>query len=553
MNTAPLTRTAPSPYRESGEHGIDAGAGAQRLAPGSVVAGRYVIRGELGRGGFAVVYDAEHLGLGRTLAVKVVHLDDDMPVELLARARREARNAALVRHPNILEVFDTGGLDDGSPFLVMERIEGETLSKRIERSGLTIPAIVETGKQLLLALEALAAHSIIHRDVKSENVMLHDGGDGRLVVKLVDFGISKRITPDSPASLTRDGCLVGTPCYMSPEQVRGESIDSRTDIYGAGAVLYEALAGRPPHDHAGVPEVMLATLNDPVPAIRSLRADCPEELERIVLKALAKAPEDRYPSATAMRVALEQVAATHALPTASKAWRAPQPGVGANTPAEQGGRVWKAAGVLHALTAQPLRVRMLAASVLVVMVALAAAAVTRARRGAATAALQSVARPVDNAETLPVRGMEPVRQLTPAPVAAPASRLENGQAVAPVTPRPRQRVRRNAATPVPVTAPVRRPAQPAASVAPSSDTKHLINSAIAAYATGQYDASESFYRKALVRDRGNVDALRGLGVMALHRGSPAEARIFFERYLQRAPNAKDSDAIRARVAALRRD
>jgi serine/threonine protein kinase len=326
MNTAVIDDDeALEPSSRGGVRDEGSGVHVNMLEPGRQIGGKYVVHGKLGQGGFAVVYDAEHIGLGRRVAIKVVHLDEETPLAMLERARREARISALVRHPNVLEVFDSGTLEDGSPYLVMERIHGETLSARIMRQGFTVPAVVEIGRQLLTALEVLAQHDIVHRDIKSDNVMLHDPGDGRVLVKLVDFGISKRGGLDVAPRLTTDGTLVGTPSYMSPEQLRGEALDARTDIYSVGTVLYEALTGHVPHERTSLSELLLAALHDKVTPVREERPGCPRELERIVMKALEKDRDQRYPDAVAMRAELESFAASCEMPRDGEAFRAVEP------------------------------------------------------------------------------------------------------------------------------------------------------------------------------------------------------------------------------------
>jgi serine/threonine protein kinase len=545
MNTAALQESDEEPSLDPDAVSVGGSTpAARRLAPGTIVAGKYVIRGKLGLGGFSVVYDAEHLGLGRHVAIKVVHVDDDMPIGLLERSRREARNSALVRHPNVLEVFDTGVLDDGSPYLVMERIEGETLSKRIVRQGLSIAAVVELGRQLMLALEALAAHNMIHRDIKPENVMLHDRGDGRPIVKVVDFGIAKRTVPERDVRLTREGTLVGTPSYMSPEQLRGENLDERTDIYSAGAVLYEALTGRPPHDRTSLNELMLAALHDRVRAVRQLRPGCPRELERIVLKALAKAREDRYPTAAAMRHDLERFAAASALPTASNAWRV----VELMEPAR---------------SARPKTFRKgLHLGVAAALLGLGAGAVQlvphhtgSSQVGEPMPVVSALVTP--RVEMLPVRGDDEPRLLKlDRPDRAPQVDVSSKQRSDSAASRER-RTRRHRSQPasrveLPARDAVARSEAPvfAMRAAPAKSTHDVMDEALAAYTLGRYALAQELYRKVLASEPRELSALRGLGLVAARRGDHAEARVALERYLELAPRAADAPAIRARIAAL---
>jgi serine/threonine protein kinase len=264
---------------------------AAELLPGAIILGKYVIRRELGRGAAAVVYEAEHLGLGRRVAFKVHLRDVSSPPELLARFRREARILASVRHPNVLEVYDNGELEDGSPFLVVECVGGQSLATRLEQGPLPIAEAVSLTKQLLSALQALAERGIAHRDLKPDNLMV-DVQAGACALKVVDFGVAKWLRPqsvgDEVGRLTVPGGLVGTPLYMAPEQFRAEEADTRSDLYAVGAVLYEMLCGRPPHDGDTLDEVAKATLYGPIPRLTALRPDCPEVLEQIVMCALSR-------------------------------------------------------------------------------------------------------------------------------------------------------------------------------------------------------------------------------------------------------------------------
>jgi serine/threonine protein kinase len=268
------------------------------LAPGQHIHhGQYHIHGVLGRGSFATVYDAEHLGLARRVAIKVPLLNCDKKALLHERFVREARMSALVQHPNVLAIYDAGSLADGTPFLVLERVEGDSLNERIEHGVLPVAEVIEVGRQLAMALCSLAAAGIVHRDIKPANVMLHKVCSGVYQVKLVDLGVARRRTAfQAPLRLTMQGELIGTPQYMSSEQLRGEEVDARTDIYGTAAVLYEAVTGKPPHESTCFSDYMVAALSQPVLRPRSVRSDCPADLERVLLRALECDPAQRQAS-----------------------------------------------------------------------------------------------------------------------------------------------------------------------------------------------------------------------------------------------------------------
>jgi eukaryotic-like serine/threonine-protein kinase len=313
-----------------------------RLATGAIVGGKYLVQETLGVGGWAVVYGAEHLALGHRVALKVLHVEDTTPSASAARFRREARLSAAASHRNILQVYDMGHLQDGSPYLVMERLQGETLTQRLDRGGLPIAGVIELGNQLLCALTGLAAEGIVHRDIKPHNIVLHRDSDGQTVVKLLDFGISTAgCLPVADRALTHDGMVVGTPHYMAPEQVLGQPVDTRTDLYAVSVVLYEALAGVTPFDAPATGAILAATLHDEVPPLRRLRRNCPPALERIIRKGLAKDPSARYPYPQAMRRALTSLARAHGLPSGNDAWSAP------DLPADARGRARAVSQVRH--------------------------------------------------------------------------------------------------------------------------------------------------------------------------------------------------------------
>ena len=265
---------------------------------------RYLLEEELGAGGMGGLWLARDEVLGRQVAVKVLHehlAEDD---DLLERFRQEAVAAARLSHPTVVRVFDTG-IDDGTCFIVMELVEGTSVSDVLAERGPMRPA--EAARIVRSVLQALAhAHreQVIHRDVKPGNILM--GKDG--VVKLADFGIAK--TAFAGGDLTTTGNLLGTSRYLSPEQVTGGEIDARSDLYAAGVVLYELLTGRPPFDaetHIATATMRLTT--DPAPP-RSLRPSIPRPLEAVVMKALARDPADRFQTADEMSAALERAAPT---------------------------------------------------------------------------------------------------------------------------------------------------------------------------------------------------------------------------------------------------
>ena len=271
---------------------------------------RYVLEEELASGGMGGLWLARDEVLGRQVAVKVLHDHLASDEHLLERFRMEAVAAARLSHPAVVRVFDTG-VDEGICFIVMELVEGSSVADLLAERGHLSPAEVgRIGRAVLQALAHAHREAVIHRDVKPGNILL--GRDG--IVKLADFGIAK--TAFAEGDLTTTGNLLGTSRYLSPEQVTGGGLDPRSDIYSVGVVLYELLTGRPPFDaetHIATATMRL-TVDPPPPG--SLRPGIPRALEAVVMKALARDPEDRFQTADEMSAALG-----HAVPTTEEAPR----------------------------------------------------------------------------------------------------------------------------------------------------------------------------------------------------------------------------------------
>jgi serine/threonine protein kinase len=258
----------------------------------------------LGEGGMGTVYEAEHLVIGRLVALKVLHPGFTSESEAVRRFRHEARAAGSIGHPNICEIYDVGELEDGGPYLVMERLHGETLADRIERDiALPLADVVDVALQVLSALAAAHEKGIVHRDVKPDNIFLAQRVGFAPLVKLLDFGISKNAALDD-LRLTRTGAVMGTPYYMAPEQARGEFIDARIDLYAVGAVLYESLTGRRPFDANELAELLRQVLFDEPRPMRDLRPSVPRPFEFVVRRALAKERTERFQTAPEFMAAL---------------------------------------------------------------------------------------------------------------------------------------------------------------------------------------------------------------------------------------------------------
>ncbi len=269
---------------------------------GAVIGGKYRLEEVLGYGGMGSVWSATHLGLGERVAIKLVSLQFARSAEARRRFEMEARAAAKIRSRHVPQVFDNGTLDDGTPYLAMELLQGEPLSRRIGEGG-PIPLVETVGilDQCARALTRAHALGIVHRDIKPENIYLAQSVDGDgTVVKVLDFGIAKftAFGEGDPGSSTRTGALLGTPGYMSPEQARGlKTIDHRTDLYSLGLVAFTMLTGRLAFNADSLGDLLLQICVNPLPSIRAAAPHLPTGLEDWFQKACARDPGERYASA----------------------------------------------------------------------------------------------------------------------------------------------------------------------------------------------------------------------------------------------------------------
>ncbi len=273
---------------------------------------RYQVGELLGRGGMAEVHEGRDLRLGRRVAVKILKPELARDPSFLARFRREAQSAASLNHPNVVAVYDTGEdvLGEGPtaetvPFIVMELVEGITLKELLASGNKLVPErALEITSGILAALDYSHRHGIVHRDIKPGNVMLTTTG----AVKVMDFGIA-RATADSGHTGTSTSTVLGTAAYLSPEQAQGQTVDSRSDLYSAGVVLFELLTRRPPFMADAPVAVAFAHVNEPPPVPSTLDPTLPAQLDPILARALAKDPAQRYQTAVEFRADVERAIA----------------------------------------------------------------------------------------------------------------------------------------------------------------------------------------------------------------------------------------------------
>jgi serine/threonine protein kinase/lipopolysaccharide biosynthesis regulator YciM len=275
----------------------------------------YRILGQVGEGGMGVVYVAEDLLLGRRVAIKIPHAGKDES-HYRARFLREARAVSALVHKNVAAVYDLGETPDGQPYIVMELVAGQTLGDTLTGTGLSLARSVEVAREVAEALSEAHRRGIVHRDIKPSNVIISERGE----VKVLDFGLAKQLdeefarasSPEAQTWLsarTRSDVVIGTPLYLSPEQARGAQVDGRSDLFALGALLYECVAGRPAFSGSNVIEIGAQVLHVNPPPPSRFNPRVPAELDRLILKALAKRPEERFQTAGEFAAELSRVRA----------------------------------------------------------------------------------------------------------------------------------------------------------------------------------------------------------------------------------------------------
>lgn len=279
---------------------------------GKVIGDKYIVKELIGSGAMGSIYKAEHKDLSRPVALKVLHkhlLTDESQVH---RFHREAKAASRLHHPNCISILDFGRTADGWFYIAMEYLNGKDLSRLISKEGpLPVAHVLHIARQVLDALDEAHGGNVVHRDLKPENIMIEALRSDAQFVKVLDFGIAKIRDSDGGEDgsgfKTATGMVFGTPEYMSPEQIRGDELDGRSDLYSLGIVMYQMLTGVMPFSGESVIEIATAHLINPIPNMRPMRPDCPEKLVRVVEKLIEKKRENRFQTAGDVRKALDVV------------------------------------------------------------------------------------------------------------------------------------------------------------------------------------------------------------------------------------------------------
>ncbi|MFO0611416.1 MAG: serine/threonine-protein kinase [Polyangiaceae bacterium] len=287
--------------RDSGPTSGEVGSPSARELVGRTI-GKYEIVRAIGGGGMGRVYEGINTTIGKRVALKFIE-KEAVSGDSFARFQREAQAASAVESAHIVEIFDAGETDDGQPFIVMELLRGEDLGHRIRRLGkLELAEALQITAQILRGLHRAHEVGIIHRDLKPDNVFILDRDDDQIFAKIVDFGVSKmsRKGVARSTTITQEGTVLGTPLYMSPEQAQAQSdVDGRSDIYSVGAILYEMLAGKPPHGGATYEQVIVNICMKDAEDVRKFTPGVPEDVWRVMARALTRDRDARIPTASA--------------------------------------------------------------------------------------------------------------------------------------------------------------------------------------------------------------------------------------------------------------
>jgi hypothetical protein len=397
---------------------------------GSVIADRYHVIRKLGEGGMGQVYLAEHVKMGRMSAIKVMTPSLVHDTDAVGRFNREAANASRINHPNIAAIYDFGETSDGLIYLAMEFVEGESLTRLCEALGaLPAPRAAEIARQVASALEAAHERGIVHRDLKPDNIMISRGRDGADLVKVVDFGIAKA-AEGAGQKVTRTGLVVGTPEYMSPEQLTGDTLDGRSDLYALALVTFNMLTGMLPFPGQTTQEALLKRLTDRPLSLAEARPDLawPPALQAVLDRALSRLASDRYQHASEFGSALVAAVAGSNAGEVQSAPTQMMPGAAPTTPPAPASARAAVAGTRTAR--EKYLVPAILAAWLVVIVG-GAMLMRRHRARAASENTVATAQTIDSASSRLGAPVTPAA--VPAPAPAPVPAPESASVAAPVS------------------------------------------------------------------------------------------------------------------------
>lgn len=491
---------------------------------GRCLDGRWTIVEPMARSGMGVVYRGMHVELGREAAIKVLSSAGAQRERAFERFLREARVASRIDHPNIVEILDMGRLEDGAPYLVMEMLEGEDLAERIAHEGpMSLSRVVELLGPIASALDAVHAAGLLHRDIKPANIFLAHRLDGTVAPTLIDFGLAALRDDEPDQRLTRQGVVVGTPQYVSPEAAMGETLDWRSDIYSLAVVAFQLLTGVLPFDGHEPRTVLVEKVQKPAPSLSSHSDKShPPALEQLMARALSRNPDRRPPSASAFIDALARCTESNPLePARLPSTETPKPLMDARF-----GWVIGVASILMA------------------------GALAWTVWSAWPRKQEMVVRPLDAAQPTVEPGAHPETRPLPTP-----------QVVVPVTPDPAiDRETAVAPQPTAVDGPPEprrtRSATPQRPPATTSPLPHraaeLTRQAAAAMVRGRFPHAQELFRSATEADPDYPAAWRGLGLVNERLGRIPEATRAYRRYLALATDAPDFSQVRERLERLER-